>query len=76
MENQEHKFLTDSECLHMEDTEFEILPASKATSKFFDENIDNNDIIEDINRIQQALYSLSSIDTADDFNELFERIYR
>ena len=34
----------------------------------------DDDVIRDIERIQQALYSLSNIDTADDFTELFDKI--
>ena len=40
-----------------------------------EDNLANDDIINDIEIIQQALYSLSSIDNADEFADLFENMY-
>ena len=75
MENQNDVYLAaDPDSSHNEETESGIFETSDATSNICDEDIEGNDIIEDINRIQQALYSLSNIDTADDFNQLFETI--
>ena len=56
MENQNDEYLAaDSDSSHYEETESGMLATSDATSNICDEDIEGNYIIEDINRIQQAL---------------------